>query len=341
MNKIDKLNKKSNEALAILEVKNVNQIKKIDLNNKILKAKQSTINIEHENILLNNENGLFGRLKRNGIVLSLLSILSFITSMILSLISGFNVIHNIYNKIGFSLLIIICQIIIFISSKYSSIVREKFFHHYSSLKLMQLFLLGVSITLNIIFFYECFSSFVMTLILLPLAFIIDYSTIFFSSLAYDSKTLNFYKHQEIKTLFEMLIDNLTHGIKAKIQNTYSKHHELITPTELPRDTEVKHLNTLTPKIDNTIELITPLDEIDNTIGIKTPIKTPNTKTPNDYTLLIKQAENYIKENYKIDDKIDVKEIQEHFNITRKIWDTQIRSKLNNIVIEGKRTLRAC
>jgi hypothetical protein len=225
MNKIEKIKESANNKIELLTIKNDIDIEKINLENKLLNSQNKLLNIKHDNLSLKNKNGLFDRLKRSGRVLNTLAIFSFLVSTILSLLSGYNVIKDIIMFVGFGLIMIVCQFIIFISSKYNTITKDKFFHRYTGLKAMQISLLFVSLTLNIMFIHECFNSYLMDIIFFPLCFILDYSTIYFSGLGYDMKTLTFSNETKNLTIFEMLINNLTYNLKSKIIKTYNKNNE--------------------------------------------------------------------------------------------------------------------
>lgn len=202
------------------------EIAKLEVENDVLQAQNNTLNLKHKNILLQNENGLFDRLKHSGKTLTILASLSCLVSTTLSLIGGYLLLNNIIKFVGYALVMIICQVIIFVSSRYGTITKDKFIQHYYGLKLMQILMLAISFTMNILFFHECFNSYLMDLIMSPLCFVLDYSTLVFNSLGYDQKTLNFNSNKESQTVFDMFFDNLTYKAKSKIYNTYYNNHHV-------------------------------------------------------------------------------------------------------------------
>lgn len=238
-NKIEKIKEKANYKMDLLKIKNDVDIEKMNLDNKLLKAENDTINIKRDNMLLKNKNGLFDRLKRSGRVLSWLGVLSFLVSTALSLISGYSVIKKEIFFAGFVLIMAVCQTIIFISAKYNSTTKENFAHRYANLKALQISMLLVSLTLNVMFIHECFNSYLLDIIMFPLAFVLDYSTIFFSGMGYDFKTLCFNVSSEKVTLFEKFIDNLLHGLRTKIEGTYNKNHNVKSSDVKTLDQDVK------------------------------------------------------------------------------------------------------
>jgi hypothetical protein len=220
------VNLKENSLLDIDIMKTLGntEIAKLETENDVLNAENKTLGLRHENIVLHNENTIFDRLKDSGTVLNILSLLSFFVSTLLSFISGYFVIKHLVKFIGYALTILICQLIIFVSARYSTVTKDKFFHKYLGLKFMQISMLLVSIIMNVIFIYECFNSLLMVFIMFPLCFILDYSTIYFSNLGHDYKTLTFHKRDNNKTIFDMMFDNFTHNFKTKIINTYNQNH---------------------------------------------------------------------------------------------------------------------
>jgi hypothetical protein len=207
------------------------EIAKLEVENAVLNAENNTLGLRHNNIMLKQENTLFNRLKSSGTVLNILSLLSFAVSTLLSFISGYFVIKNLIKFVGYALIMSICQLIIYVSSKYTTITKDRFFHKYSGLKFMQISMLLVSLTMNIIFVYECFNSLLMVVIMLPLCFVLDYSTIYFSNLGHDYKTLTFHNNNNNKTFFEKLINNFTYNIIRKVDETYYNNHSKKTDPE--------------------------------------------------------------------------------------------------------------
>lgn len=315
MTKIDKLNKKSKEYLEILEVKTDNKIKYLELNNKLNKAIQNKSNIEYQNYIINHENGIFKRLKSNGFILSCLSFLSFIVSSLLSIISGYVLLGSNIKLLGYICIILVCQIIIFVSAKYSTITKERFFHRYLGLKSMQTSMLFVSLVMNVIFVHECYNSFVMDVILFPLCFVIDYSTIYFSGLGYDYKTLTFNSKCN-KTIIEMIIDNLLFSFKNNVITTYNNNHDVIS-------------NECNDVISNVIS--------SNGCNV-IKLEKRNVISSNGCNDLITKIDDYIKNNYNCNEKIRVKEVKEIFGLkpNDRKWNDKIRDNLKFAkIIDGK------
>lgn len=326
MDKIDKIKERAKSKIELLSIKNDINIEKLNLDNKLLNAQSETLNIKYDNILLQNKAGLFDRLRMSGRILSLLGLFSFIVSTILSLISGYRIIKSIVLFIGFALIMTVCQMIIFISSKYNTITKDQFTHRYVGLKTMQLSMLFVSLTLNIMFINECFNSLLLDIIMFPLCFVIDYSTIFFNGMGYDFKTLTFNISSKKITLFEKLLDNIFFRIKTWIENTYNKNHDIKINeinNNIVKTNEVKKLEAV--KTDEIVKNeivktnIVKLDKI-KTNRVKTnKVKTIGFSLDPDGDGLSEKLSQYLDSIYRNGDMVKTKELRSKFNLSESGW----------------------
>lgn len=367
--KIERINNKTNLILAIKEVKTDSKLKEIELNNKLELKKNESISIQYKTNILKHKNNEPKRIKNSGKILNLLSWLCFFSSVILSELSTNKAIHNLMNFIGIGLMLLIVQIIIFISAKYTNIIKTKFYDNYIGIKVLQITMLFVSISLNIYFIFECFQSIYLRSVLLPICFILDYGTIYFSKVSYDFVSFNYENKEDKKniTIFDKLIFNLVSPIKFKIEKKYNLNieltqqgtnsKELITNSINPKELTQKSTNS---KTNNKVLTHESNHELTNNIDVNLSTnskvltqelikKSTNSKVltqqgTNLWTnneVLIKQIEKYINDNFEIGKKISTKDIQEKFSISKKTWDNKIKPNLKNIETNGTKTLRAC
>ena len=208
------------------EVKNNIEIESMKLDNRLLKQEKNHLEIKIENTNLKNIVKLPNLLNRSGKVLYKLALLSCIISTILSFVGGWLALNqDIVKFISFGLVITVCQVLIYITSRYETIIKNNMFHHAYKFKMMQVSMFLVSFSMNLIFFYECFNSFWMCLIMIPLCFILDYSTIIFNNVGYDKINLILDQNKKIG-IFTMFLNNVFFNVRESIVRKYTRNNGL-------------------------------------------------------------------------------------------------------------------
>ncbi|MGL5710013.1 MAG: hypothetical protein ACRCW9_04115 [Cetobacterium sp.] len=213
------------------EVKNNIEIESMKLDNRLLKQEKNHLEIKIENTNLKNTVKLPNLLFKSGKTLYKLALLSCLISTILSFVGGWLALNqDIIKFVAFGLVISVCQIIIYITSRYETIIKNNMFHHSYKFKTMQVSMFLVSFSMNLIFFWECFNSFWMCVIMIPLCFILDYSTIIFNTVGYDKINLILDQNKKIGIL-RMFLDNKMFHMKQRILDQYRKNHEILDETK--------------------------------------------------------------------------------------------------------------
>jgi hypothetical protein len=304
--------KKLKTSLKIEELKNERELQEQINKTLILKTESEKLKLE---------NSIDNKIKKSGLIIKSLGFLSFIVSTILSILSLQLIIENTISFVGFGSLIIVCQLIIFVSAKYSYNVRTYFFNSYNALKLLQLLMLFVSVCLNVEFVYGTTNNYIITIILLPLCLILDYSTIYFSALGSDFRELNKNDNSYNVSIFEMILNNLCYNFTQNVITKYNKNHGVITESE----------NVITELEQCNNEVIT---ENENVITQPERLIMKKEDLISIYNLTI--VENYLNENYLDGSILKSKEIQDYFNLTSREW-SKLKSKLNCVEVKGTKT----
>lgn len=243
-----------------------------------------------------------------------LAFVTFLGSWGLSIAGGYTVINDLFPFLCYCVVLTTCQVTIYLTSYYNTMIKTKFNRHYPGIKLIQLAMLFVSISMNIMFFHANFESYLIDAIMLPLCISLDYSTLLFSTLGHDKVTLNFdNKALENKSLILMFLDNLTYSLRGRIINTYKNNNLSKDVQEISKD--VPNMFSDVPMLSNGVQII-----------------------PKDVSNISKDIERFLEINFK--GKIltgeDIKIIFNEFELTDFKW-RKIKPEISNIEIIGKRT----
>ena len=337
-NKVEKIIAKSKDSIEIMKAESSVDVESIKAENDVLKNMNKLLEVKHQNTLLKHQNTFINTIVKNGVLVGLLSVLSFLASTSLSLAGGYMVLRNQFLLLCFGLTMVTAQLIIFVSAKYSTIIANKFSQHFYSVKVMQLLMLAVSFSMNMVFFHSVFRSVLMDVVMSPLCFVLDYSTIVFANLGHDMKLLNTFNRR--KGVLGKWVNNKFHKHITQIENTYAQNHNTIENTQCVMESNshntIENTQTHSKHIENTFEN-TGLNTIDNTI---TPFE--NTKvlsiSKHKTSDRVKEVEKFINEKFDNGEQIKIDILKETFNLSRREWDT-IRTKLRNIEVRGKKTYR--
>lgn len=239
-----------------------------------------------------------------------LAFVTFLASLGLSIAGGYAVIVDLFAFLCYCVVLSTCQITIYLTSYYNTMIKTKFNRHYPGIKAIQLAMLFVSISMNIMFFHANFKSYLIDTIMFPLCIALDYSTLLFSTLGHDKVTLSFdNKSLENKSLIQMLFANLTYSVRGRITEKYMSNNVQNIPNV------VLDKSNVVPMLSNDVPNI--------------PKVVPN---------ISKDIERFLEINFK--GKIltgeDIKIIFDEFELTDFKW-RKIKSEISNIEIVGKRT----
>lgn len=342
INQIEKLKSNSENKIEVLRTKGNVEIERLKVENEILKTKSQFIDTQKENSILSKKFKMIKNSSKSGFFLSMLALISCAASTILSLTSGYNIIdNNSLSFIAFTMVMIISQGLIYFISAYNTRIKEDYSQYYKMSQLMEYAMLFVSITFNIMYFYNLYQDLLITILISPLCIILDFSIILFNSLGYDIKNHITYKSNDLENDIEKDL--------VKNSDVEKKDLNLIgTPME-KRLIGFKpyKMHDLENDIENDLVKFSDVEnDLENNLVKNSDVENDLEKgslisdfKKNELEKIINDVEIYINENYAINEPIRTKDIKSKFNITDNTWTRKIKHNLKCLEIKNKKCFR--
>lgn len=216
-----------------------NKIKKI--NNKMevdealnrAKLKKAEFDLKEKNVYrkiteINREAKAEKKIMFSGLLINAIIIIGLIASSIIICMSGLKVYKS--HSIAFIVSMLFVELLLFQSYYNSTIIKQKFYRHYSKLKLMQIGLLIVLIYYNFSFFYSYVRhDKLLVVATFILCFLVEFSIMNLASLSRDMRILNYTFNDnnidENTSIIKMLWFNLMYKIRKNALEKYQENVE--------------------------------------------------------------------------------------------------------------------
>jgi hypothetical protein len=355
--KLEKIKKKHNEKLAIMQLDNELKIEENKLKNKLrlqeLNAENGQLEIKRNIFNLNNTTKKDTYTIKSGKKLKSFALLTTLVSTCLTIAGGYkDFSHSIYTLITYIVAIVVLQSTVYLIASQETRIKQEFHRHYSKVIALKYCLLGISIYSNYKFFAKEVDSLISNVIIFVLCVALDLIAIYLVSLAYDQKTLTFSYQDDVKKVYNKnnllykLAYNMTYkvvyGIESKYTSNKNKLKNLDSKVIEVKQIEKQQQQQLLedPRVRN-YKINKKFKNKNLTKKIENAVKEIKKLHPDLSTKFLK-VKNYLLNNLSSGEVVNSGELKTKFKLTitdyRKILE---QLKLENIVYtENKKTYMA-
>lgn len=215
------------------KIKKINNKMEVDEALNHAKLKKAEFDLKEKNVYrkiteLNRESKAEKKIMFSGLLINAIIIVGLIASSSIICLAGMKVYKN--HSIAFIISMLFVELALFQSYYNATIIKQKFYRHYSKLKIMQMGLLIVLIYYNFSFFYSYVKhDKLLVIVTFILCFLVEFAIMNLASLARDMRILNYTFNDnnidENISIIKMLWFNLMFKIRKNALEKYQENVE--------------------------------------------------------------------------------------------------------------------